>query len=85
MTTLTESKSLTNGEAWKIGALLLFLSSMWYDLKTDQIKIQKDVDFIQYQINELKAYDNMKPTKLTALFVKPNDIRIKRKSQIITN
>ena len=49
--TISESKSFTNAEIWKMGAAFLFLSSMWYDLKTDQIKIQKDIDFLQYQIN----------------------------------
>ena len=83
--TISESKSFTNAEIWKMGAAFLFLSSMWYDLKTDQIKIQNDIDFLQYQINEGRVVSHSPAPRQTAYFVKPNDIKIRRKNQIIFN
>lgn len=32
-----------------------FMGTMWMDLKTDQIKTQGKVEFLQYQINELQG------------------------------
>jgi hypothetical protein len=54
--------------------LIVFLSSMWYDLKTEQLNQKKDIEFLQYQINEYKTNKSFKQ-----IAVLPRQIEIKRK------
>jgi len=46
----------------KLIGFLIWSGSMWYDLKSEQVRGIEDRKFLQYQINELKR---------TTEFVKP--------------
>lgn len=57
-------------------SLVIFLGSMWYDLKTQQLNQAKDIEFMQYQINELK---NNRPFKQVAIL--PRTIEIEKENE----
>lgn len=47
-------------------ALVALIVPMWIDLRTDRIKMNSKIDFLQYQVNELKQICGVLPkeTKL---------------------
>lgn len=56
----------TSADVVKLIGFVAMVGSMWYDLKTDQIKSQEQGKFLQYQIDELK----------TLYAIKTKDIKI---------
>lgn len=57
-------------------SLVVFLGSMWYDLKTQQLNQKRDIEFLQYQINEFK---NQKPFKQVAIL--PRTVEIEKENE----
>lgn len=51
------------------------IGSMWYDLKTDQVRINENQKFLQYQIDELKG------NKRFAEFILPDKVELKKDSE----
>ena len=45
----------TPKELVKAAGAALFLGSMWYDLKVEQLKQQNKIEMIEYKVSELKA------------------------------
>lgn len=52
----------------KLLGFVLFMGTMWSDLKTEQANAKKEREFLQYQIAELKS---------NVLYVKPEEPKIK--------
>lgn len=42
-------------------ALLCLIIPMWIDLKTDKVKMNSKLDFLEYQVNELKEICGILP------------------------
>lgn len=57
-------------------SLVVFLGSMWYDLKTQQLNQKRDIEFMQYQINELK---NTRPFKQMAII--PRAVQLEKEER----
>ena len=68
---MTEFKNIkfTGADIVKLAGFIAMTCSMWYDLKTDQIKTQEQLKFQQYQIDELKR-------TCQVYAVKPKEIKI---------
>lgn len=43
---------------------IALVGSMWLDLKADKIKVNNKIDFLQYQVNELKQVCGILPKQL---------------------
>jgi len=46
--------TFTSSDIVKLAGFLLTIGLMWADLKSSYVSMQKDVEFLQYQINEIK-------------------------------
>jgi Ni,Fe-hydrogenase III component G len=44
----------TSADVVKLIGFLSVIGMMWADLKSSYVSMQKDVEFLQYQINEIK-------------------------------
>jgi hypothetical protein len=62
----------TSADVVKLVGFLGVIGMMWADLKSSYVSMQKDVEFLQYQINEIKNDSH----KLTAVL--PKAIELER-------
>lgn len=62
----------TSADVVKLIGFLSVIGMMWADLKSSYVSMKKDVEFLQYQINEVKK-DN---PRLTAVL--PKAIELER-------
>jgi len=51
-----------------------FVGSMWFDLKSEQIKAHEKIEFLQYQINQI---NNKKDKQLVAIL--PKELKLEDK------
>lgn len=63
--------TFTSSDIVKLVGFLLTIGLMWADLKSSYVAVKKDMEFLQYQLNELK---NESP-KLTAVLPKNIEIQ----------
>ena len=63
--------TFTSSDIVKLAGFLLTIGLMWADLKSSYVAVKKDMEFLQYQLNELK---NESP-KLTAVLPKNIEIQ----------
>lgn len=63
--------TFTSSDIVKLVGFLLTIGLMWADLKSSYVAVKKDMEFLQYQLNEIK---NESP-KLTAVLPKNIEIQ----------
>ena len=63
--------TFTSSDIVKLAGFLLTIGLMWADLKSSYVAVKKDMEFLQYQLNEIK---NESP-KLTAVLPKNIEIQ----------
>ena len=66
--------TFTSSDIVKLVGFLLTIGLMWADLKSSYVAVKKDMEFLQYQLNELKS----ESPKLTAVL--PKHIEIEREN-----
>ena len=63
--------TFTSSDIVKLVGFLLTIGLMWADLKSSYVAVKKDMEFLQYQLNELKS----ESPKLTAVLPKNIEIQ----------
>ena len=61
----------TSADVVKLVGFLGVIGMMWADLKSSYVAVKKDMEFLQYQLNELKS----ESPKLTAVLPKNIEIQ----------